>query len=49
MGAYSTMAVAAFIGLVWQLRMADMTVAAIARWGRLHLHRPLYRRRLGQT
>ncbi len=30
MGAYSTMAVAAFIGLVWQLRMADMTVAAIA-------------------
>lgn len=33
MGAYSTMAVAAFIGLVWQLRMADMTVAAIAPVG----------------
>ena len=33
MGAYSTMAVAAFIGLVWQLRMADMTVAAVAPVG----------------
>ncbi|MEW7865089.1 heme ABC transporter permease [Aeromonas diversa] len=33
MGAYSTMAIAAFIGLVWQLRMADMTVAAIAPVG----------------
>ncbi len=32
-GAYSTMAVAAFIGLVWQLRMADMTVAAVAPVG----------------
>lgn len=33
MGAYSTMAVAALIGLVWQLRMAHMTVAAIAPVG----------------
>jgi heme exporter protein C len=33
MGAYSTMAIAAFIGIVWQLRMADMTVAAIAPVG----------------
>lgn len=33
MGAYSTMAVAALIGLVWQVRMADMTVAAIAPVG----------------
>ncbi|MGK4475861.1 heme ABC transporter permease CcmC [Aeromonas molluscorum] len=33
MGAYSTMAIAAFIGMVWQLRMADMTVAAIAPVG----------------
>ena len=32
-GAYSTMAIAAFIGMVWQLRMADMTVAAIAPVG----------------
>ncbi|GAB3027974.1 heme ABC transporter permease [Bowmanella dokdonensis] len=33
MGAYSAMAVAAFIGLVWQIRSADMAVAAIAPVG----------------
>jgi heme exporter protein C len=33
MAAYFTMALAAFIGLVWQIRMADMTVAAIAPVG----------------
>ncbi|MEH6452199.1 MAG: heme ABC transporter permease [Psychromonas sp.] len=33
MGAYSTMAVAAFIALVWQIRLSDMTVAAIAPVG----------------
>ncbi|WP_188692300.1 heme ABC transporter permease [Bowmanella pacifica] len=33
MGAYSGMAIAAFIGLVWQIRSADMAVAAIAPVG----------------
>jgi heme exporter protein C len=33
MGAYSAMAIAAFIGIVWQLRMADMAVASIAPVG----------------
>lgn len=33
MGAYLSMAIAAFIGLVWQLKMADMAVAAIAPIG----------------
>lgn len=33
MGAYSAMAVAAFIGLVWQIKTADMAVAAIAPVG----------------
>ena len=33
MGAYLSMAIAAFIGAVWQLKMADMAVAAIAPIG----------------
>lgn len=33
MGAYSTMAIAAFIALVWQIRLAEMTVAATAPVG----------------
>ncbi|WP_102795917.1 heme ABC transporter permease [Bowmanella denitrificans] len=33
MGAYSGMAIAAFIGLVWQIRSADMAVSAIAPVG----------------
>jgi len=32
-GAYSTMAIAAFVALVWQIRLADMTVAATAPVG----------------
>ena len=32
-GAYSTMAIAAFIALVWQIKMAEMTVAATAPVG----------------
>jgi len=32
-GAYSTMAIAAFIALVWQIRLAEMTVAATAPVG----------------
>jgi heme exporter protein C len=32
-GAYSTMAIAAFIALVWQVKMAEMTVAATAPVG----------------
>lgn len=33
MGAYSSMAIAAFIGLVWQIRMAEMMVATTAPIG----------------
>ncbi|AWL11307.1 Heme exporter protein [Saliniradius amylolyticus] len=33
MGAYSAMAIAAFIGLVWQIRTANMAIAAIAPVG----------------
>lgn len=33
MGAYSSMAIAAFIGLVWQIKTSDMAVAAIAPVG----------------
>ena len=36
MGAYSTMAIAAFIGLVWQIRLAEMTVAATAPIGAVY-------------
>ncbi|MEL0628107.1 heme ABC transporter permease [Psychromonas aquatilis] len=36
MAAYSTMAIAAFIGLVWQIRLADMTVAATAPVGAVY-------------
>lgn len=32
-GAYSTMAIAAFIALVWQIRLAELTVAATAPIG----------------
>jgi len=32
-GAYSSMAIAAFVALVWQIRLAEMTVAAIAPIG----------------
>lgn len=30
MGIYASMAVAAFIGLVWQMKMANLAVAAMA-------------------
>lgn len=33
MGAYSSMAIAAFIGLVWQIKVANMAVSAIAPVG----------------
>lgn len=33
MGIYSAMAIAAFIGLVWQLKMADLAIAALAPVG----------------
>jgi len=33
MGAYSTMAVAAFVALVWQIKLAEMSVAATAPVG----------------
>ena len=33
MAAYSTMAIAAFVALVWQIRLAEMTVAATAPVG----------------
>lgn len=33
MGVYLAMAVAAFVGLVWQMKMADLTVAALAPVG----------------
>ncbi|ART83404.1 heme ABC transporter permease [Oceanisphaera profunda] len=33
MGAYSSMAIAAFVGLVWQIKTSDMAVAAIAPVG----------------
>ncbi len=33
MGAYSAMAIAAFIGMVWQIRLSDIAVAAIAPVG----------------
>ncbi len=33
MGAYSLMAISAFIGLVWQIRLAEMSVAAMAPVG----------------
>ncbi|MFU2316465.1 heme ABC transporter permease [Rahnella sp. PCH160] len=33
MGIYSTMAIAAFIGLVWQMKMSDLAVAAMAPVG----------------
>nr|WP_086941084.1 heme ABC transporter permease [Thaumasiovibrio occultus] len=33
MGAYTSMAIAAFIGLVWQVRLSDYAVAAIAPVG----------------
>ena len=36
MAAYSTMAVAALIGLVWQIRLAEMTVAAMAPIGAVY-------------
>ncbi|UHM89392.1 cytochrome c biogenesis protein [Rahnella victoriana] len=33
MGIYSAMAIAAFIGLVWQMKMSDLAVAAMAPVG----------------
>lgn len=36
MGIYASMAVAAFIGLVWQMKMADLTVAAMAPVGAVY-------------
>lgn len=33
MGAYVSMAIAAFIGLVWQIRLSDMAAAAMAPVG----------------
>ena len=36
MGIYAWMAIAAFIGLVWQIKMADMAVAAMAPVGAVY-------------
>lgn len=36
MGIYASMAIAAFIGLVWQMKMADLTVAAMAPVGAVY-------------
>ncbi|MEA1065601.1 heme ABC transporter permease [Erwinia sp. HR93] len=36
MGIYASMAVAAFIGLVWQMKMADLAVAAMAPIGAVY-------------
>lgn len=36
MGIYASMAVAAFIGLVWQMKMADLAVAAMAPVGAVY-------------
>ncbi|MBY0418179.1 MAG: cytochrome c biogenesis protein CcsA, partial [Pararheinheimera sp.] len=36
MGAYSSMAIAAFIGLVWQIRVAQWAVLAIAPIGAIY-------------
>ncbi len=33
MGLYSAMAVAAFVGVVWQIKMADLAIAALAPVG----------------
>ena len=35
-GAVPAMAVAAFVGVVWQIKMADLAIAARRRWGGLH-------------
>ncbi len=41
MGIYASMAVAAFIGLVWQMKMANLAVAAMApHWCRVYLYCP---------
>ena len=37
MGIYASMAVAAFIGLVWQMKMANLAVAAMAPIGAVSL------------
>ena len=36
MGIYAWMAIAAFIGLVWQIKMADLAVAAMAPVGAVY-------------
>ncbi|MBK4715918.1 MULTISPECIES: heme ABC transporter permease [Tenebrionibacter/Tenebrionicola group] len=36
MGIYASMAIAAFIGLVWQMKMADLAVAAMAPVGAVY-------------
>ena len=36
MGIYASMAIAAFIGLVWQMKMADLTAAAMAPVGAVY-------------
>ncbi|SUH06193.1 heme exporter protein C [Salmonella enterica subsp. enterica] len=48
MGIYAAMAVAAFTGLVWQMKMATLAVAAMAPvGGGVHLHRAGHRRGVG--
>lgn len=50
MGIYASMAVAAFIGLVWQMKMANLAVAAMAPIGaRVYLYCPGYRLCMGKT
>lgn len=36
MGIYASMAIAAFIGLIWQMKMADLAVAAMAPVGAIY-------------
>lgn len=50
MGIYASMAVAAFIGLVWQMKMANLAVAAMAPIGAVfYLYCPGYRLCMGKT
>ncbi len=50
MGIYASMAVAAFIGLVWQMKMANLAVAAMAPIGAVFTFiAPGYRLCMGKT
>ncbi len=49
MGLYTAMAVAAFVGVVWQIKMADSAIAARRRWGRSAPGGAGQRRGMGQA